>query len=56
MKLKATAAALVLAALPTMGMAECSWMKSSPSSTASTCPEGQTYDATSGTCVTQATS
>lgn len=56
MKLKATAVALVLTALPTMGMAECSWMKSTPSSTASTCPEGQAYDATTGTCVTQATS
>ena len=55
MKLKATAVALALAAVPTMGFAECSWTKQ-PSSTASTCPEGQTYDATSGTCVTQATS
>jgi hypothetical protein len=55
MKLKATAVALALAAMPTMGFAQCSWDKT-PASTASTCPEGQTYDAASGTCVTQATS
>jgi len=55
MKLKATALTLVLAALPSMGMAACDWNKT-PSSTASTCPDGQAYDATTGTCVTQSTS
>jgi hypothetical protein len=55
MTLKMTLTALVLAAVPAMGMAECNWSRT-PASTVSTCPEGQTYDATSGTCVTAATS
>lgn len=55
MKLKATAVALVLTVLPTFGMAECNWGHSTTSTTLS-CPEGQVYDAASGTCVVQASS
>ncbi len=56
MRLKTTFAALALAALPTMGLATgCNWDRT-PASTATVCGEGQTYDAATGTCVTQATS
>jgi hypothetical protein len=56
MKLKTTLAALVLAALPATGFAAgCSWGMD-PSSAATTCDDGKTYDPASGTCVTQATS
>ncbi|MEM1431515.1 MAG: hypothetical protein AAGG09_18825 [Pseudomonadota bacterium] len=56
MRLKTTFAALALAALPTMSFAMgCNW-DHTPASTATVCEEGQTYDVTTGTCVTQATS
>ena len=57
MRLKTTLAALALAALPTMSfaMGGCNWDRT-PASTATVCGEGQTYDVTTGTCVTQATS
>lgn len=57
MRLKVTIAALVLAAAPSLSFAAgCSWGHERPASTASTCADGQTYDPTTGTCVTQATS
>lgn len=60
MRLKATIAALVLAAAPVLvpatGFAACNWGMEPKSTTASTCAEGQVYDPTSGTCVSQATS
>jgi hypothetical protein len=56
MRLKTTLAALVLAALPATSFAfGCSYDRT-PTSTAATCGEGQTYDATTGTCVPSATS
>ncbi|MEM9247299.1 MAG: hypothetical protein AAGB05_01240 [Pseudomonadota bacterium] len=56
MRLKTTLAALALAALPTVSFAMgCNW-DHTPASTATVCGEGQTYDVTTGTCVTQATS
>jgi hypothetical protein len=54
MRLKATIAAIALATLPTLGYASCSWEHKNTS--ASTCAEGQTYDAATGTCVTATTS
>ncbi len=56
MRLKTTLAALVLATVPAMGFASCNWGMEPKSTTASTCAEGQVYDPTSGTCVSQATS
>ena len=58
MRLKTTFAAIALAALPTMSFAMgagCNWERT-PASTATVCGEGQTFDVTTGTCVTQATS
>lgn len=55
MRLKLTAAALLLTLLPAVAMAEgCGWnhMKDS----ASQCPDGHVYDSTAGACVKQTTS
>lgn len=55
MTIKTTIAALVLAAAPTLALAGgCNWEKTP--TTASTCVEGQVYDAATGTCVPSATS
>ena len=54
MRLKVTAAALLLAFLPAAAMASCNWEHSNES--ANQCPEGHAYDATSGTCVKLTTS
>jgi len=56
MRLKTIFAALALAALPTMGFAACDWGMKSNTTTAATCADGQVYEPTTGTCVTQATS
>ncbi|MFD0981364.1 MULTISPECIES: hypothetical protein [Tropicimonas] len=54
MRLKTTLAALALAALPAVAVAECSWDHSNKSAT--TCPEGSVLDSTTGSCVKQTTS
>lgn len=54
MRLKTTLAALALAALPAVAVAECSWQHMKESAT--TCPEGSVLDATTGACVKQTTS
>lgn len=55
MRLKATAAALLLALVPAAAMSEgCSWDHQNQS--ASQCPEGYTQDATTGGCVKLTTS
>jgi len=51
---KTLAAALVLATLPTFGFAMCQWGEHE--TTAASCAEGMVWDATTGTCVTAATS
>ena len=56
MRLKTILAAIAIATLPTMGFAMCDWGMKSNTTTAATCADGQVYDATTGTCVTQATS
>ncbi len=56
MRLKTTFAALALATLPTLSFAMgCNW-DHTPSSTTNVCEQGQTYDVTTGACVTQSTS
>lgn len=55
MRFKTTIAALMLAAFPTLTIAEgCGWQHIEQS--ASPCPEGMVLDGTNGTCVKQTTS
>lgn len=55
MKIKMLLAALAMTAAPTLAIAECSWGKSHET-TAMSCAEGTTWDATAQTCVPVASS
>lgn len=54
MKIKTALIAAALTVLPTLAMAQCNWGKSEQ--VTMSCAEGSVYDATTGTCVTSATS
>ena len=55
MRLKTTIAALALITVPVLASAEgCGWEHKNQS--VSQCPQGQTYDGTTGTCTTVSTS
>lgn len=54
MRLKTTIAALALAAMPAVAIAECGWQHTKES--AATCPEGTALNAETGVCEKQTTS